>query len=367
MEANRLGAVRARRTPGCRASRTSTPTGWPTRRSTASGPASPGTSASRTRRPTSRTPLVEEVESPSGSGRSRRRSPATAAGRRPAGRSPRWCWSGTAPPRYTAEKRFSGGLGEQQPRPHRRGPGPGARGRRLAGADRRGASTSSSPRPYAGPASRPRSSPSGSGVDLVEEPGFAEMEFGTWDGLTFAEVRDQRPGRDRGLARLARRRARRRRVVPRGREAGARPALQRVLETYAGKTVVVVSHVTPIKILVAHAVDAPLSALFRMELSTASVSVVSFFGEPSGDGDPRLDAALQRAAARRRPDARPAALVAAQSSLTTTSSWVPVLVGRPGLDRPAEVGQQGGEAPPACGRRGRPRAGRGPAGPWSPC
>ena len=48
-----------------------------------------------------------------------------------------------------------------------------------------------------------------------------------------------------------------------------------------------VSHVTPIKILVAHAVDAPLSALFRMELSTASVSVVSFFGEPSSDGDPR--------------------------------------------------------------------------------
>jgi probable phosphoglycerate mutase len=61
-------------------------------------------------------------------------------------------------------------------------------------------------------------------------------------------------------------------------------ALARLLETYLGQTVVVVSHVTPIKILVAHAVDAPLSALFRMELSTASVSVVSFFGEPSSDG-----------------------------------------------------------------------------------
>ena len=60
--------------------------------------------------------------------------------------------------------------------------------------------------------------------------------------------------------------------------------LARVLETYAGKSVVVVSHVTPIKILVAHAVDAPLSALFRMELSTASVSVVSFFGGPEVEG-----------------------------------------------------------------------------------
>jgi probable phosphoglycerate mutase len=57
--------------------------------------------------------------------------------------------------------------------------------------------------------------------------------------------------------------------------------LARVVERFAGRTVLVVSHVTPIKTLVAHAVDAPLSALFRMELSTASVSVVSFFGSES--------------------------------------------------------------------------------------
>jgi probable phosphoglycerate mutase len=55
--------------------------------------------------------------------------------------------------------------------------------------------------------------------------------------------------------------------------------LDRLLERYAGKTAVVVSHVTPIKILVAHAVQAPLSAVFRMELSTASVSVMSFFDD----------------------------------------------------------------------------------------
>ena len=38
-----------------------------------------------------------------------------------------------------------------------------------------------------------------------------------------------------------------------------------------------VSHVTPIKILVAHALGAPLEAVFRMELSPASVSVVSYY------------------------------------------------------------------------------------------
>jgi ribonuclease H / adenosylcobalamin/alpha-ribazole phosphatase len=119
-------------------------------------------------------------------------------------------------------------------------------------------------------------------VPLVEEPGFAEMEFGTWDGLTFDEVREQRPDEiDSWLGSLD--------VAPGGgeslREVEKRvlDGLSRVLEQYAGQTVVVVSHVTPIKTIVAHAVDAPLEALFRMEMSTASVSVVSFFGEAGSD------------------------------------------------------------------------------------
>jgi probable phosphoglycerate mutase len=119
-------------------------------------------------------------------------------------------------------------------------------------------------------------------VGLVEEPGFAEMEFGTWDGMTFDEVREQSPHEiESWLGSLD--------VAPGGgesfREVEKRvlDGLSRVLEKYAGQTVVVVSHVTPIKTLVAHAVDAPLEALFRMELSTASVSVVSFFGEPGAD------------------------------------------------------------------------------------
>jgi probable phosphoglycerate mutase len=109
------------------------------------------------------------------------------------------------------------------------------------------------------------------------------MEFGTWDGMTFADVREERPAEiEAWLGSLD--------VAPGGgesfREVEKRvlDSLSRMLEAYAGKTVVVVSHVTPIKTLVAHAVDAPLTALFRMELSTASVSVVTFFGEPSSDG-----------------------------------------------------------------------------------
>ncbi|MGZ4450387.1 MAG: bifunctional RNase H/acid phosphatase [Nocardioides sp.] len=121
------------------------------------------------------------------------------------------------------------------------------------------------------------------GKDVEEEPGFAEMEFGHWDGLTFGEVAQHyRAELDAWLGSLD--------VAPTGGESfrvveeRVLGGLQRLLDRHAGRTVVVVSHVTPIKTLVAHAVDAPLSSVFRMELSPASVTVLSFFtGGPGGD------------------------------------------------------------------------------------
>ncbi|WP_435769445.1 bifunctional RNase H/acid phosphatase [Nocardioides sp. SYSU DS0651] len=121
------------------------------------------------------------------------------------------------------------------------------------------------------------------GLPLEEEPGFAEMEFGDWDGLTFAEVaeRDQ-AGLDAWFADLA--------TAPPGGESflavqeRVLAGLDRLLATHPGRTVVVVSHVTPIKTLVAHAVAAPLDALFRMELAPASLSVVSFHPDVATGG-----------------------------------------------------------------------------------
>jgi ribonuclease H / adenosylcobalamin/alpha-ribazole phosphatase len=113
---------------------------------------------------------------------------------------------------------------------------------------------------------------------VVEEPAFAEMEFGVWDGMSFGEVDETWP--DELAAWIA--------SVDSAPEGGESfqtvqervlAGLQRVLTSYVGKTVIVVSHVTPIKLLVSHAVGAPLTSLFRMELSTASVSVVSFIGD----------------------------------------------------------------------------------------
>ncbi len=119
---------------------------------------------------------------------------------------------------------------------------------------------------------------------VEEEPGFAEMEFGVWDGLTFAEVaeRDQ-AGLEAWMGQLDR--------APEGGEsfetvqARVLSALARLRARHEGRTVVVVSHVTPIKILVSDAIGAPLDGVFRMELSPASVSVVSYYPEENGIPD----------------------------------------------------------------------------------
>ncbi|MFC5177221.1 bifunctional RNase H/acid phosphatase [Nocardioides taihuensis] len=120
------------------------------------------------------------------------------------------------------------------------------------------------------------------GKQLAVEPGFAEMEFGAWDGLTFDEVAARHPGELEawlGSLEVAAGGGESFRQV----EARVLSGLERLVGAHPGGTVVVVSHVTPIKTLVAHAVDAPLEAVFRMELSPASVSVLSFFaGGPDG-------------------------------------------------------------------------------------
>ena len=63
-------------------------------------------------------------------------------------------------------------------------------------------------------------------------------------------------------------------------------ALERLLERHAGRTVVVASHVTPIKVVVTEALQTPLASQFRMELRPASVTVVTFFTPREGEEPP---------------------------------------------------------------------------------
>ncbi|MBU7599321.1 bifunctional RNase H/acid phosphatase [Streptomyces sp. P38-E01] len=117
------------------------------------------------------------------------------------------------------------------------------------------------------------------GLSVRTEHDLRETDFGAWEGLTFAEVKDRYP--DDLDAWLADPKA-----APTGggesfAEVAARTAVARdkVLARYAGRTVLLVTHVTPIKTLARLALGAPPEALFRMELSAASLSAVAYYSD----------------------------------------------------------------------------------------
>ncbi|MFG2641569.1 bifunctional RNase H/acid phosphatase [Streptomyces sp. NPDC048370] len=124
------------------------------------------------------------------------------------------------------------------------------------------------------------------GLDVRIEDGLRETDFGAWEGLTFAEVR-QRYAEDLD-AWLASPKA-----APTGGGESFATVARRVSTTrdrltaaYAGRTVLLVTHVTPIKTLVRLALGAPPESLFRMELSAASLSAVAYYAD--GNASVRL-------------------------------------------------------------------------------
>jgi ribonuclease H / adenosylcobalamin/alpha-ribazole phosphatase len=124
------------------------------------------------------------------------------------------------------------------------------------------------------------------GLDPVVEDGMAEASFGAWDGLTFADARAKDPAEfDRWISSTS--------VKAGGTgesvedvERRVRRARDRLITKYPGQTVLVTSHVTPIKMMVKLALDMPLSSLFRTELAPASVTVVAWY--PGGNPVLRL-------------------------------------------------------------------------------
>lgn len=177
--------------------------------------------------------------------------------------------------KHTAAKRFSGGLGGDNPPLTGEG-----RAQVLETATWLGGLSGEVAAVVTSPVLRARESgeilASGLDAEVVEEPGFAELEFGEWDGLTFAEIAERYPAEMKAWFGNTD-------AAPPGGESFADARLRvlaglgRVLEAYAGGTVVVTSHVTPIKLLVAEALGAPLDAGFKMELSPASATVISYF------------------------------------------------------------------------------------------
>ena len=116
------------------------------------------------------------------------------------------------------------------------------------------------------------------GLDVRIEEGLREADFGAFEGLTFAEAKQQYPAElDAWLASAT--------TAPPGGESFAavaeRVAVARdkLLARFAGRTVLVVSHVTPVKTLVRLAIGAPSESMFKMELSAASLSAVQYYAD----------------------------------------------------------------------------------------
>ena len=117
------------------------------------------------------------------------------------------------------------------------------------------------------------------GLDVRVDEGLRETDFGDWEGLSFAEVRERHPedlekwlaspdaeptGGGESFAAVARRVA---------------LARDKLLARHAGRTVLLVTHVTPVKTLARLALGAPPESLFRMELSAASLTAVAYYAD----------------------------------------------------------------------------------------
>jgi probable phosphoglycerate mutase len=116
------------------------------------------------------------------------------------------------------------------------------------------------------------------GLDVTADDDLIETDFGAWEGLTFAEAAARDPE-------LHRRWLRDTSTEPPGGESfddvmvRVCRARERIIDRYQGATVLVVSHVTPIKTLLRLALDAGPGILYRLHLDLASLSIAEFYSD----------------------------------------------------------------------------------------
>lgn len=117
-------------------------------------------------------------------------------------------------------------------------------------------------------------------VTVRVDDGWRECDFGAWEGLTYPEVHAQYP------AELAAWSADTAVAAPGGEsfdELARRVAVarDRTIARYPGRSVVVVTHAWVIRALVAGALGAALSAMFRMRAAPGSVTSIDTYSDGS--------------------------------------------------------------------------------------
>ncbi|MCW4355348.1 bifunctional RNase H/acid phosphatase [Hoyosella sp. YIM 151337] len=116
------------------------------------------------------------------------------------------------------------------------------------------------------------------GLDVVVHDGLIETDFGAWEGLTFSEASDRDPELfQRWMGDTS--------VAPPGGEAfdevqrRIEKAKTELVAEYGGSNVILVTHVTPIKMILKMALDVGPSLLFRLHLDLASLSIAEFYDD----------------------------------------------------------------------------------------
>lgn len=116
------------------------------------------------------------------------------------------------------------------------------------------------------------------GLDVEVYEDLREADFGAWEGHTFTEVQRRWP------AELAAWLADPEVAPPDGESFATtarrvQEAREWLVERYEGRTVLAISHVTPIKLLLRDALTAPLQSLYRMHLDLACLSLIEYYAD----------------------------------------------------------------------------------------
>jgi probable phosphoglycerate mutase len=115
------------------------------------------------------------------------------------------------------------------------------------------------------------------GLAAAWDEDLRETDFGAWEGLTLAEIQGRWPEAVAAWQQDPQR-------APPGGESFAETACrvnracERILRDHPGETVLVVSHITPIKILLCRALGVPLHTMYRFYLGSACITEIQWHG-----------------------------------------------------------------------------------------